>query len=350
MRKLLIIFLFCICFINTAVSNNTNGKIDSVFISFNQKIITDTNAGKNFSDSLLLYKSNDTIILLKNKIKLSVLVNGVTVPGNYTGGKREDYYFAAFESNGAKIFVKTVTVHTAGFFEERLIHIVVVATVISIVLFYFIRNNRRRETITTKVERRSDGREVVDKLHALGYFKFAAHESVEDLKNDLIDSINNLNILSTIENEDTLEPLDYRLYFCDGEDLYEEGGLISNLERIAAAFKKRGLTFLWADEKYETETEASYHRITLNGKVYTSVYKNKDVNDSWGLAAKYFYFMLDEQLKIQGSEENIYPVSSGNDGQFMILTKQQFAYISSIGLDKAWQPRELKVWIHENKL
>lgn len=51
--------------------------------------------------------------------------------------------------------------------------------------------------------------------------------------------------------------------------------------------------------------------------------------DIWGTAQLNFYKLLNDQLELQQSDERIYPISGGEEGQFVFLTKEQLNLISS---------------------
>jgi hypothetical protein len=66
---------------------------------------------------------------------------------------------------------------------------------------------------------------VVKRLEDLGYYKYADLKDLDTLRKDLISSLANYGVLSTVSNEKTFVPLDNRLFFFDGETLFEQEGL-----------------------------------------------------------------------------------------------------------------------------
>lgn len=173
------------------------------------------------------------------------------------------------------------------------------------------------------------GIDVVNKLDELGYFKYADPDKKDDLRLDLINSFDKVKALSTIADNETFLPYDHRLYFCDGEALFEIGGIEEYLEYAKHAFEKRGLKLVWSNEISEQNGDDWTHRITVNGKEYVVFEGSMDREDIWGIAQLNFYRLVNDQLELQGSDERVYPISGGHDGEFVFLTDELFNYISS---------------------
>ncbi|WP_100615528.1 hypothetical protein [Confluentibacter citreus] len=189
-------------------------------------------------------------------------------------------------------------------------------------------------------KRKDSGTDVIKKLEALGYYKYANPDKVAELKTDLVNSFNKNKIVSTVIDDKTLLPYDYRLYFCDGEALFEEGGLEDYLGYAKHAFQKRGLKFDWNNEISEEEVNHLNHRITVNGKEYVAFEGSMEKMNIWGVAQLNFYRLLNDQLEMQGSNEQVYPISGGEDGQFIFLTPELFDYISTT----FYQGKDFKKW------
>jgi hypothetical protein len=60
----------------------------------------------------------------------------------------------------------------------------------------------------------------------------------------------------------------------------------------------------------------------------------------WGGAQLNFYRLLNDQLELQGSHERVYPISGGEDGQFLFLTQELYNYISST----FYQGKDFRKW------
>ncbi len=174
-----------------------------------------------------------------------------------------------------------------------------------------------------------EGAEVVRRLEELHYFKYANPDQLPELKEDLVKSYNKYKLLSTVVDDETLLPYDYRLYFCDGEGLFEDGGIETYLEYARHAFEKRGLTLNWSNEVSKQKGQNLTHKITVNEKEYTAFEGNARRINVWGIAQLNFYTLLNDQLAIQGSDERVYPISAGEDGYFAILSPELYEYIST---------------------
>ena len=169
---------------------------------------------------------------------------------------------------------------------------------------------------------------VVEELDKLGYFKFSDQGNIAKLKSELMENFSRHKILSTVIDDETLLPYDHRLYFCDGESLFEAGGLEEYLRYAQHAFEKRVLKLKWANEISSQKGNVLSHRITVNGKEYVAFEGNMNRSDIWGIAQRNFYQLLNDQLEIQGSSERVYPISAGEEGQFVFLTEELFDYIT----------------------
>jgi hypothetical protein len=189
-------------------------------------------------------------------------------------------------------------------------------------------------------ESNENGADVVQKLEELGYFKYTDAKRIGDLKADLIKSFDQYKVLSTLSDYETLLPCDYRLYFCDGEALFEIGGLEEYLGYAKHAFEKRGLRLEWSNEVSEEKGNHWDHRITVNGKEYIAFKGTMERMDIWGIAQLNFYRLLNDQLEIQGSDERVYPISGGEDGQYVFLTTELFDYISAT----FYQGKDFRKW------
>ena len=209
-------------------------------------------------------------------------------------------------------------------------------------------------SFTSKKTQKS-GAEVIERLNELGYFKYADSDKIADLKNDLIHSFESHKVLSTMTDSKTLLPYDYRLYFCDGEALFEIGGLEEYLVHAKHGFEKRGLKLHWSNEISKQNGNDWNHRIIVNGKEYIAFEGTMERMNIWGTAQLNFYRLLNDQLAKQGSNEKVYPISGGEEGQFVFLTEDLYDYISTTfyqGKDfRKWEiPYPVEKWKEVNGL
>ncbi|WP_162051327.1 toxin-antitoxin system YwqK family antitoxin [Pontibacter pamirensis] len=116
-------------------------------------------------------------------------------------------------------------------------------------------------------QKKTSGKEVVQKLESLGYFKYVHSSKVAELKNALAEGYATHGALVTTYEMPKCQPSDYRLYGLDGETLYEEGGFRSYLSDMERTFKKLKVN-LKIENKIEEYTQSGglNHIIWVNGK------------------------------------------------------------------------------------
>jgi hypothetical protein len=196
----------------------------------------------------------------------------------------------------------------------------------------------------TKKSNAITGESFVAGLLELGYFKYADEKDIDSLKQNMMEGFNPANELVSIWDDKTAVPKDYRYYFCDGEDLYEEGGFTDMLAALKPTFDKIGfrLTINEHHEVWDDNNKWLDHTITLNGTRYTIFKHFKEIG--WGEAAQRFAEILNSELEQQHKEERVYLVSGGNDGRLIFLTERQFNYIDNIYINNKWKPLRIKDW------
>ena len=191
---------------------------------------------------------------------------------------------------------------------------------------------------------RTDAVNFVKRLEELGYFKYAAPSDVEPLKRDLIDYYSPDGDLPSINDEETDTPKDYRGYLCDGEEVYEEGGIIKLLKELQPTFDKLGFQCEITDhfEEWDCENDWLNHRITINGTEYV-LFKNF-TGIGWGEALARIAKILNRELEKQGKDERIYLAMGGNDSCCIFLTEELYRYIYSIYKNPYYKPLEPCEW------
>lgn len=167
-------------------------------------------------------------------------------------------------------------------------------------------------------------------MDKLGYFKYAAESDIPEIKNDLVKSLTELNYLSYVSfDKSPFNSKDYRHYHFDGEDLFEEGGFIWQLEAMKTLFDKMNFNLQISNHIEDWDNENGLnHFITLNGKEYV-IFKNFD-GYGWGEAALRFAEIINDQLELQNKDERLYLVNGGNDGSAVYLTDKQFELLDPI--------------------
>lgn len=155
----------------------------------------------------------------------------------------------------------------------------------------------------------AEAKDVVDNLERLDYYKYANTTDLDTLKNDLISSLAEYGVLSTIYDEKNFIPFDNRLFLFDGETLFEEGGFMDAINSMQPLFTKLNLKFEITNhlEEWDSQNKWLNHSIVINGTEYV-VFKNfKDYG--WGEAAQRFAEIINDQLKSQNINERLYLIN-----------------------------------------
>jgi hypothetical protein len=106
-------------------------------------------------------------------------------------------------------------------------------------------------------------------LAQLGYFKYTKPAHEQELKQELAESYTQSRVLSTVTSDTaTSTPYCLRLYSCDGEALFEQGGLVDHLQAIKPTFETLGVPLTWSADQWVKNDQQ--HTILLNGKLYTT--------------------------------------------------------------------------------
>lgn len=186
------------------------------------------------------------------------------------------------------------------------------------------------------------GKEIVSGLNRLNFFNLTDKKDLKFAKDDFEKSYDELSFFEGHMRED-LSFTDNRFYFIDSETLFEGEGLIQYLETVKFSFDKLNLKLLISDEFEDQTDKYLLHKIKLNGKEYVA-FNNDFGNYDWTIAYLNFIEMLNDQLKIQGSDEQFYPISSGNDGKIVLLTNEQFEFVKENYPNDYNHPKEIKDW------
>jgi hypothetical protein len=185
----------------------------------------------------------------------------------------------------------------------------------------------------------------VNRLKHLGYFRYTNPKDLDLLRQTMIDEFDPAKeLVSVWEHDISAIPKDYRYYFCDNEDLFEEGGFAEMLKTLQPTFSKIGL-ILNINNHYEVWDNSNSwlnHSITVNGTKYI-IFKNF-TEAGWAEAAQRLAEILNAELEKQHNDERVYLVNGGNDGRLIFLTSEQFTYIDSVYTNKYWKPLKVNDW------
>jgi hypothetical protein len=193
------------------------------------------------------------------------------------------------------------------------------------------------------------GAEVVSKLNELGFFSLTDSIYLDSAKKSYEESYNDRHYLGGELISETIQFSDNRFYFVDGEALFEIGGLTEYLDIVKVSFDKLNLKLEYSDEISDHEGNFWNHTIKLNGKEYIA-FRGEFSYKDWGIALANFVKMLNDQLEIQQSDERFYPINGGNDGQVVLLSKQQFEFIRTVYPNNDDHPQTLEEWQEKNQI
>lgn len=195
--------------------------------------------------------------------------------------------------------------------------------------------------------RKKKGKEVSDTLEALGYFSYAGPADVPLLKKEVSNAYDAYGMLSSVY---ALEggrhyPKDYRLYSLDNEALFEKEGFSRFLAEIRPTFKKLGIPVVVEEDVEEHSlSEGFTHHLSVNGVRFPVLKNFKNYSRGSALVTKKFMEIMNALLKRHDSAERVYPISKGQDGQLVFLTRKQFQFISSVYPDDENKPLSLREW------
>lgn len=190
----------------------------------------------------------------------------------------------------------------------------------------------------------SVGEEMVNKLDALGYFKYAEECDLEELKTVFRDELPKGRSMPFVDDVKPPYSKDPRQFGLDGEDLFEPGGVTDALKDMQPLFEKMNVQMNITDhfEAYDETNNCVNHSITINGKTY-KIFENFQ-GCGWGDAAQRFADIVNDQLILQQSDERLYLMLAANEGSAVFLTKEQYSLLNSLIESSYDKPLEIQEW------
>ncbi len=183
---------------------------------------------------------------------------------------------------------------------------------------------------------------IVKRLAKLGYYKYAHANDLDTLRKDLVSSLADYGVLSTVYNEKTFIPLDNRLFLFDGEALFEQDGFMDAIKSMQPLFNKMNFKVDITNHIEEADNHWLNHRVTIDGKPYIIFANFKGYG--WGEAAQRFAEIINDQLELQKKDERLYLINGANDGTSIYLTAEQYKLIDSVLTDERWKPLPVDKW------
>ena len=215
------------------------------------------------------------------------------------------------------------------------------------ILFWVISLIIRKKSSVSSKTRLKDGWDFVSQLDKLEYFKYTESGRIKIVKEAMVLAYDPASSLEMVWDDVADTPYDYRLYYYDGEGLFEAGGFTYTLEKLKPTFDIIGLKLIITNhvEEWDTKNNWLNHTITINGNHYT-IFKNF-TGQGWGEATQTFADIINNELSLQNKEDRIYLINSGNEGRLIFLNPAQFKYIDSVLRDKQWKPLKVDDWCKE---
>ena len=188
-----------------------------------------------------------------------------------------------------------------------------------------------------------DGNFIVERLDEIGYFALTDSVNLDIVKRDVAKSYDELSYFGGVLSDTSLHCLDNRFYWIDLETLFEMDGLWECLDEVKNTFERLGLKLEY--ENYAAGLDIDnpdymHCMIELNGKEYTAFEGNVNLM-SWEITFRNFVEMLNDQLRLQGSQEQVYMVYESNDGQIVFLTDEMYKIIKEYYPNDRNRPRSL---------
>lgn len=195
------------------------------------------------------------------------------------------------------------------------------------------------------------GEDIVRRLETAGYFKYADTSDLLQLKMEIGNELAERQYFPFVANHNPpYNNKDPRHYALDGEELFEQGGVIHSLDEMSAVFEKMNIQMQISDhfEEYDSGDDSLTHRITINGKQY--VIFDKFTGYGWGEAAQRYADIVNDQLQLQLSDERLYLICAGNDGRAVFLTDEQFDLLDSLVAGQYEKPLKMTDWCKLNQV
>lgn len=196
---------------------------------------------------------------------------------------------------------------------------------------------------TSKPEK-VEGRFIVERLDEVGYFALTDSTNLDIVKKDVAESYDKLSYFGGVLSDTTLHCLDNRFYWIDSETLFEFDGLWGYLDEVKNTFERLGLKLEYENYAVGLDVDNPDYikcSIDLNGKKYIAFEGNADMM-SWEIAFRNFVEMLNDQLRLQGSKEQVYMVYTGNDSQIVFLTDEMYKIVREYYPNDDNLPRSLE--------
>ncbi len=210
-------------------------------------------------------------------------------------------------------------------------------------------DNIQSEKTESEIVEKLSGKEIVAELDKLQFFNLTDESELGTVKKEFAESKDKWDFFSGTMRGETTDYTDNRFFAVDCEILFETDGLIEYLNKVKFSFDKLGLKLNYANEKSEQTENYWKHTIELNGTEYTA-FEGAFTDYDWGIAYANFITMLNEELKVQKSDNRFYPIKCDNGGEMVLLTFKQFDFTKKHSPNDNEHPKKLSEWKNINGL
>lgn len=175
---------------------------------------------------------------------------------------------------------------------------------------------------------------LLDTLEVLGFYKYADHQQVAQLKAEARAS-------GFLFDGDTVR----RIYHADSEDL-AEGYAWELLEQLIPFLRELGVQINSLSHAFDNDVD---YTMTVNNVRYLllSVQEEQqlDMAERWRLSTERTFTVINTLLEQARSDERVFQLYGGNDCHAIFLTPPMYRIIYSSGL---FSPTELPIMIGEH--
>nr|WP_288837630.1 hypothetical protein [uncultured Flavobacterium sp.] len=161
----------------------------------------------------------------------------------------------------------------------------------------------------------------IAKLTELGYFDYTEKDKLQIVQDSLASRFNNNKMFFTEYNRNPpFQFYDSRFYSCgDGEELYEEGGVIDMIKEMQPLLSKLGVQLNYSNDNYLN----NQHSIIVNGTTYVLA---KGSPLMWGETIQRYADMVNAELVKNNSKEQLYLLTYENE-YMVFMTTEQYKFV-----------------------
>lgn len=161
-------------------------------------------------------------------------------------------------------------------------------------------------------------KEFIEKFTELGYFDYTEKDKLKIVQGSLKKHFNgDKEFFTEYNRKPPFQFYDSRFYSCgDGEELYEEGGVVDMIKEMQPFLNKIGIQLNYSNDSYVN----NYHSIVVNGTSYILAQGSPLM---WGETVQKYAEMINAELAKHNSKEQLYLLT--NENEYMVfMTKEQY--------------------------